>query len=197
MKPMRNKTNWLLALGAVLIWAQALAAPVPSLVTAARAQVGVTVTYDPAYVRLGFPGGDVPADRGVCTDVIIRAYRVAHGFDLQQAVNADMRAHFSVYPGIWGLRQTDVNIDHRRVPNLQVFFKRTGQSLPTAANPAIYQPGDLVTQMLPGNLPHIGIVSDRKSADGVPLVIHNIGSGVREEEGLFSYPITGHYRFSP
>jgi uncharacterized protein YijF (DUF1287 family) len=166
------------------------------LVDAARAQIGVTVRYDPAYVQLAFPGGDVPADRGVCTDVVIRAYRATHGFDLQQAVNADMQAHFSAYPRQWGLRRPDRNIDHRRVPNLQVFFQRKGQRLPVSAD-AAYRPGDLVTQMLPGNLPHIAIVSDRKSAAGVPLVIHNIGDGAREEDSLSRFPITGHYRFAP
>jgi uncharacterized protein YijF (DUF1287 family) len=185
----------LLALGVMLAAASA-AAPAP-LVEAARAQIGVTVRYDPAYVRLAFPGGDVPADRGVCTDVVIRAYRAAYGLDLQKAVNADMQARFSAYPKQWGMRQPDSNIDHRRVPNLQVFFQRKGQSLPAGADAAAYRPGDLVTQMLPGALPHIAIVSDRKSATGIPLVIQNIGRGVHEDDSLFGFPITGHYRFAP
>jgi uncharacterized protein YijF (DUF1287 family) len=197
MLKMRLKAGWLLALGIVLAVASVSAASAMPLVDAARTQVGVTVNYDPAYVRLAFPGGDVPADRGVCTDVVIRAYRVAYGFDLQKAVNADMQAHFSAYPKHWGLRQTDHNIDHRRVPNLQVFFQRKGQSLPVSTNPATYQPGDLVTQMLPGDLPHIGIVSNRKSAAGIPLIIQNIGRGVHEDDSLFGFPITGHYRFTP
>ncbi|MDR2188570.1 MAG: DUF1287 domain-containing protein [Azonexus sp.] len=189
--------RWLLTLGALLISMPAVAASAMSLVAAARTQIGVTVIYDSAYVQMAFPGGDVPVDRGVCTDVVIRAYRTVFDFDLQKAVNADMRANFSAYPRHWGLRRTDSNIDHRRVPNLQVFFRRKGQDLSVNANPAVYQPGDLITQILPGNLPHIGIISDRKSVSGVPLVIHNIGHGVKEEDSLFSYRITGHYRFSP
>lgn len=164
-----------------------------SLVVAARRQIGVTVVYDPAYVRLPYPGGDVPASRGVCTDVVIRAFR-ARGLDLQQRVHEDMRAHFASYPQKWGLRGPDSNIDHRRVPNLQAWFARQGWSLTATRNAADYRAGDLVTWMLPGNLPHIGIVSDRKSLTGTPLIIHNIGNGAREDNILFDYPITGHYR---
>jgi uncharacterized protein YijF (DUF1287 family) len=192
----RLPPKWLLVLGFAFAAAVAAAPAVP-LVNAARAQIGVTVNYDPAYVQLVFPGGDVPADRGVCTDVVIRAYRTAHDFDLQKAVNADMQANFSTYPRRWGLRQTDPNIDHRRVPNLQVFFQHRGESLAVDSDPASYRAGDLVTQNLPGNLPHIAIVSDRKSAAGIPLVIQNIGHGVHEDDSLFSFPITGHYRFAP
>ena len=174
--------------------------PVPTqaakLIAAARAQVGVTVRYDPAYTVLVFPGGDVPEDRGVCTDVIVRAYRKAFAFDLQKAVHDDMGKAFASYPKKWGLKSTDRNIDHRRVPNLQTFFTRRNVSLPVMQDASVYRPGDLVTQMLPGNLPHIAIVSDRKNRDGTrPLVIHNIGSGAREEDTLFAFPITGHYRF--
>lgn len=169
-------------------------APHP-LATAARSQVGVTTTYDPAYVSMGYPGGDVPADRGVCTDVVIRALRKAFQFDLQKDVHLDMRAHFSSYPKTWGLRKTDRNIDHRRVPNLRTFFKRRGWSLAATDKPADYLPGDLVTCTVPPNLPHIMIVSDRRSTDGRrPLVIHNIGAGAREEDRLFEFPLTGHYR---
>jgi uncharacterized protein len=163
------------------------------LVVAARRQIGVTVVYDPAYVRLPYPGGDVPASRGVCTDVVIRAFR-AQGVDLQQRVHEDMRAHFAKYPQKWGLRRPDSNIDHRRVPNLQTWFSRQGWSQAATRNAADYRAGDLVTWMLPGNLPHIGIVSDRKSLTGTPLIIHNIGNGAREDNILFDYPINGHYR---
>jgi uncharacterized protein YijF (DUF1287 family) len=190
------RLGWGLVLCLVLAGGPVHAEPAP-LVEAARAQIGVTVSYDPAYVRLGFPGGDVPQDRGVCTDVIVRAYRVAYGFDLQEAVNTDMRPNFSAYPKTWGLDRPDRNIDHRRVPNLQVFFARQGERLSVTTDPMDYQPGDLVTQMLPGNLPHIGIISDRRSASGRPLVIHNIGQGTREEDTLLSFPVTGHYRFAP
>jgi uncharacterized protein len=164
-----------------------------ALVIAARQQIGVTVVYDPAYVRMPYPGGDVPASRGVCTDVVIRAFR-SQGLDLQQRVHEDMRAHFAAYPQKWGLRGPDSNIDHRRVPNLQTWFARQGWSLTASRNAADYRAGDLVTWMLPGNLPHIGIVGDRKSLTRTPLIIHNIGNGTREENILFDYPITGHYR---
>lgn len=165
-----------------------------ALVAAARKQIGVTVIYDPAYVRLPYPGGDVPASRGVCTDVVIRALRTQR-IDLQRRVHEDMRAHFAKYPQKWGLRGPDSNIDHRRVPNLQTWFERQGWSLPVTSRAADYRAGDLVTWMLPGNLPHIGIVSDRRTMlGGAPLIIHNIGRGTREEDILFDHRITGHYR---
>ncbi len=186
-----------LLLGLVL-WGQAAteAASMP-LVEAARSQVGVTLRYDPSYQPLAYPNGDVPAERGVCTDVVIRALRRSHGLDLQQAVHLDMKANFSKYPKHWGLKSTDRNIDHRRVPNLQTWFKRMGYALKVSENPGNYLPGDLVTCTVPSNLPHIMIVSDRKNAAGIPLVIHNIGSGAREEDCLFSYPLTGHFRLPP
>jgi uncharacterized protein len=166
------------------------------LIRAARAQVGVTLRYDPSYTRLTFPNGDVPREIGVCTDVVIRAYRDAFGFDLQSAVNADMKRNFSAYPKIWGLKGADSNIDHRRVPNLRVFLKRKGAELEVSSDGAAYRPGDLVTQNLPGNLPHIGIVSDTmNTAETAPLVIHNIGGGAQIEDTLFAFDITGHYRF--
>jgi uncharacterized protein YijF (DUF1287 family) len=165
------------------------------LVAAAEAQVGVTVTYDPAYVRLPYPGGDVPRDRGVCTDVVIRAYRDAFGIDLQRLVHEDMRANFARYPRAWGLSRPDPNIDHRRVPNLQVFFRRQGRALPADAGPATFAEGDLVTQMLPGNLPHIAVVTGQAGASGAPLVVHNIGGGARLEDRLLDFPVTGRYRF--
>lgn len=171
------------------------AASEPSRLTeAAREQVGVTVTYDPAYVALEFPGGDLPRDRGVCTDVVIRALRDGWGIDLQLAVNRDMKAEFAAYPALWGLSRPDRNIDHRRVPNLQVLLARVGAELPLEDAPTAWRPGDIVTWTLPGGLPHIGIVSDRRTADGTPLILHNIGAGAREEDILFAYPITGHYR---
>jgi uncharacterized protein len=166
------------------------------LITAAEAQVGVTMAYDPAYRKLGFPGGDVPRAAGVCTDVVIRAYRDAFGLDLQQQVNIDMKRSFAAYPKIWGLSRADPNIDHRRVPNLRTFFKRKGAELPVSAVGADYLPGDLVTQMLPRNLPHIAIVSNRLNPDqSRPLVIHNIGGGARIEDTLLTYEITGRYRY--
>lgn len=183
-----------------LILSLALAAPAfagsePSRLTAAaRDQVGVTVTYDPAYTKLAFPGGDIPRDRGVCTDVVVRALRDGWGIDLQLAVNRDMKAEFSAYPQLWGLTATDRNIDHRRVPNLQTLFARIGAEVPLEEGPTPYLPGDIVSWKLPGNLDHIGIVSDRRSADGTPLILHNIGRGAQEEDILFAYPMTGHYR---
>ncbi len=165
------------------------------LISAARGQVGVTTIYDPAYVPLSFPGGDVPRGRGVCTDVIIRAYRDGLGVDLQALVNADMRAAFGVYPRTWGLRTTDRNIDHRRVPNLQTFLSRKGGRLPVSNRAGDWKAGDLVTSLVGGTLPHIGIVSDRVAASGIPLVIHNIGRGTQEEDVLFAHRITGRYRW--
>lgn len=168
------------------------------LVDAALGQVGVTVLYDPAYVRLDYPGGDVPAERGVCTDVVVRAYREAFKVDLQRLVNEDMRAAFSAYPTIWGGKRPDRNIDHRRVPNLETFFKRRGAALDVAGDPATYRPGDLVTQRLPGNLPHIAIVTGRMTPDGRrPLLVHNIGAGAQVEDTLFAFHIAGHFRFPP
>ncbi len=173
----------------------AFAGSEPSRLTAAaRAQIGVTLSYDPGYAALAFPGGDVPRDRGVCTDVVIRALRDAWGIDLQAAVNRDMTADFPAYPALWGLDHTDRNIDHRRVPNLQTLFTRIGASLPLDEGPTPYLPGDIITWKLPGNLDHIGIVSDRRTAEGVPLILHNIGRGAQEEDILFAYPMTGHYR---
>jgi uncharacterized protein YijF (DUF1287 family) len=184
----------------VLLFSLSLAVPAfagsePSRLTeAARDQVGVTTIYDPAYATLDFPGGDIPRDRGVCTDVVIRALRDGWGIDLQLAVNRDMKANFAAYPPLWGLSRTDRNIDHRRVPNLQTLFSRVGAEQPLDELPAPFLPGDIVTWKLPGNLDHIGIVSDQRSADGTPLILHNIGRGAQEEDILFAYPMTGHYR---
>lgn len=167
-----------------------------ALVQAARAQVGVTLHYDSRYSRMAYPGGDVPMDRGVCTDVVIRAYR-ALGLDLQQLVHQDMLKSWSTYPKNWGMKGTDTNIDHRRVPNLAVFFTRHGQTLSASGDPGDYKPGDIVTWRLHSGVPHVGIVSDRRSPDGHPLMLHNIGYGTREEDVLFDFTVTGHYRYLP
>lgn len=165
------------------------------LIAAARAQIGVTVQYDPAYTRLAFPNGDVPRSRGVCTDVLIRAYRDAFGVDLQALVHADMGAAFAAYPRKWGLRGPDRNIDHRRVPNLQAYMTRKGARLPLPATAEGWRPGDIVTSLIGGTLPHIGIVSDRRGGSGNRAVLHNIGGGAREEDALSAHPFTGRYRF--
>jgi uncharacterized protein YijF (DUF1287 family) len=158
--------------------------------------VGVTVSYDPGYARLAYPGGDVPQDRGVCTDVIVRAYRKL-GVDLQVLVHQDMKRAWAAYPNPWRMKSTDRNIDHRRVPNLATFFARHGQVVTDLRDRTRFLPGDIVTWRLASGIPHIGLVSDRKSGSGQPLVLHNIGSGVQEEDVLFSYTMTGHYRYVP
>ena len=153
------------------------------------------VRYDGSYHRLAYPGGDVPAEIGVCTDVVIRAYREL-GIDLQVDVHEEMRAAFDAFPKHWGLRRPDRNIDHRRVPNLRVLFERRGKKLATSRNAADYRTGDLVTWRLAGRLPHIGIVVARRSADGKrPLIVHNVGAGPKLEDVLFEYEMTGHYRY--
>ncbi|KQK27185.1 hypothetical protein AR438_02975 [Chryseobacterium aquaticum] len=153
------------------------------------------VTYDPAYYSIKYPNGDVAANKGVCTDVVIRAYRKL-GIDLQKEVHEDMKKNFSKYPKKFGLKKTDTNIDHRRVPNLMVFFSRFGKSKSTETNASLYLPGDIVTWLLPGNLTHIGIVVNRKSADGKRyLIVHNIGGGQVIEDCLFKFTITGHYQY--
>jgi uncharacterized protein len=165
------------------------------LILAAKEQALTPVTYDGSYTRIAYPNGDVPADRGVCTDVLIRAYRKV-GIDLQLEVHEDMKAAFDAYPRRWGLSRPDPNIDHRRVPNLQVFFKRKGFEFAVSGKSDAYRPGDIVTWMLPGNLPHIGLVTDERSPDGSrPLIVHNIGRGPETEDMLFDYVITGHYRY--
>lgn len=164
------------------------------LILDARSQVGVTLSYDPLYRQLDYPGGDVPLATGVCSDVVIRALR-AQGLDLQKSVHEDMRAHFAAYPKNWGLKRPDRNIDHRRVPNLMTWFQRQGMALKVSDKPADYRAGDIVTWDLGRGLGHIGIVSDRASSAGVPLILHNIGRGTQEEDLLFAYRITGHYRF--
>ena len=164
------------------------------LVSAARKQIGVTVRYVSDYQRIAYPNGDVPREQGVCIDVVIRALRDARKIDLQKLVHEDMKANFAKYPQNWGLKKTDTNIDHRRVPNLQCYFKRKGYALKVTTKANDYRPGDFVTCTVAGRLPHIMLVSDRKSKNGTPLVIHNIGQGTQEDDSLFAYPITGHYR---
>mgnify|MGYP003320815086 FL=1 len=153
----------------------------------------MTTIYDPAYVGLAYPGGDVPEDRGVCTDVVIRAMRKGKAMDLQQLVHEDMRSAFDQYPKNWGLKKTDKNIDHRRVPNLRCYFKRQGFAVGKTGGRQNFKPSDLVTCLV-GNRPHIMIVSDRVADEGTPLIIHNIGSGTKEEDRLFQYELTCHYR---
>lgn len=169
-----------------------------ALVAAAIERTRHRIVYDGSYRALGYPGGDVPGDIGVCTDLVIRAYRSGLGIDLQKVVHEDMSRAFGAYPQIWGLDRPERNIDHRRVPNLETFFTRHGRSLAVSDDPDAYRPGDLVTWRLPGNLPHIGIVTDRRSADGRrPLIAHNIGRGPQLEDMLFAYPISGHFRYLP
>lgn len=153
------------------------------------------VVYDPAYVVIPYPGGDVPKNKGVCTDVVIRAYRKL-GIDLQKKVHEDMKANFNIYPRNWGLRRPDTNIDHRRVPNLMKFFSRHGKVLPITQRSEDYAPGDIVCWNLGGAITHIGIVSAKKSAStNRYLIIHNIGGGQTLDDCLFRFTIIGHYRY--
>lgn len=153
------------------------------------------VRYDPSYFRINYPNGDVPSDKGVCTDVIIRTYRKL-GIDLQKEVHEDMQSHFSLYPKNWGTTHTDKNIDHRRVPNLMTFFTRLGTSKPLTKNASDYLPGDIVCWNLGGAVTHIGIVIKQKSKDGRrPLIVHNIGGGQVMEDCIFNFKIIGHYRY--
>lgn len=177
--------------------APAAAAPRPAspraaaLIAAARRQIGVTRAYDPAYSVLAFPNGDVPRARGVCTDVVIRAYRDALSLDLQAEVHRDMARTFSAYPRRWGLRRPDRNIDHRRVPNLEVFWHRAGARLPLGG----WQPGDVFSSIVGERLPHTGVISDRVSPLGNPMVIHNIGRGTQEEDILAAGRMIGRFRW--
>ncbi len=191
-----NRAMKLRSLLFLALAASASAAPLDDFLAGARGQIGVTLEYDPAYVTLAYPGGDVPMTGGVCTDVIVRAFRKV-GLDLQQAVHEDMAKSFSAYPQQWGLRKPDANIDHRRVLNLARYFERQGKKLPVTKEAADYKPGDLVTCIVPPHLPHIVIVSEKTSAADPQrhLIIHNIGNGAREEDRLFEFEITGHYRW--
>jgi len=153
------------------------------------------VQYDGTYYKIPYPNGDVPKDKGVCTDVVIRSYRKL-SIDLQKEVHEDMVKNFEKYPKKWGLKSPDSNIDHRRVPNLQTFFTRKGEVKPATTKAGDYKPGDIVTWMLTGNLPHIGLVVNKKSLKGYGyMVVHNIGSGQEIEDCLFDHKITGHYRY--
>lgn len=163
------------------------------LIVSARTQIGVTTKYDPAYVALAYPGGDVPRDRGVCIDVIIRAYREAFNFDFQKHVHEDMSAHFAAYPKRWGLSRTDRNIDHRRVPNIETWLERHGHEMPARD----WQPGDLLTCRVGGTLPHIGILSSRKDRHGRWKAIHNIGLGTLEDSRIWAYEAQRRFRFLP
>ena len=160
----------------------------------ARQQIGNTLFYDPAYVRLTYPGGDVPQERGVCSDVVIRALR-SQKVDLQKLVHEDMAKNFAEYPQKWKLKRPDSNIDHRRVPNLETWFSRHDKTRPTSKNPSDYQAGDIVSWRLDNGLAQIGVVSDGFARDGTPLVIHNIGAGAQEEDVLFNWRMVGHYRY--
>ncbi len=165
------------------------------LVAAAFTQIGRTIRYDPSYAGLKYPMGDIPREAGVCSDVIIRAYRDAFGIDLQRLVHEDMSRAFDDYPKKWGLKKPDSNIDHRRVYNLNRYLRRAGHEITGSRQPADFKPGDIVSQLLPGNLTHIVIISDRLAADGItPMVIHNIGAGTRLENRLFEFEIIGHFR---
>jgi uncharacterized protein YijF (DUF1287 family) len=168
------------------------------LIAAAEDQIGETIVYDPGYSVIAYPMGDIARSRGVCTDVVIRAYRDAFGLDLQRLVHEDMAKNFSAYPQDWGLKRPDASIDHRRVPNLKAYLTRRGARLLAGERPDDFRPGDLVTQVLPGNLAHIAIVSHRPNADHSRLlVVHNIGRGARIEDTLLAFTITGQFRLPP
>src|SRR6478672_2932226 len=163
------------------------------LSNAALSVIDPNVIYDPSYISIKYPNGDVPKNKGVCTDVVIRAYRKL-GIDLQKEVHEDMVKNFTLYPNLkkWGLRKTDTNIDHRRVPNLEIFFGRKGKILPVSKNANDYKTGELVTWMINGKLPHIGIVTHKKTPDGKrPMLVHNVGGGQVLEDCLFSYDLVG------
>jgi uncharacterized protein YijF (DUF1287 family) len=199
---MIDRRSFLLGTLGLAACAAAPASPPPlpatraqKLIAAARKQLGVTLHYDSAYTALAFPNGDVPREKGVCTDVVIRAYRDAFALDLQALVNQDMRAAFSAYPRKWGLKGPDRNIDHRRVPNLRTWLTRRHAELPIPRDGAGWQAGDIFTSVVGGTGTHIGLVSDRMGPRG-PLIIHNIGDGAHEEDALLDWPITGRYRWA-
>jgi uncharacterized protein len=201
------RASAVLLLAAVVGWPLGAQSPSPNqsapkqfvqkLVAAAIERTQHTVRYDPAYVSIPYPNGDVPAGTGVCTDEVIRSYR-AVGIDLQKEVHEDMQRNFHAYPNQsrWRLSHPDTNIDHRRVPNLMVFFSHKGEALKISIDDADYAPGDLVTWDLGGSVPHIGIVVDQKAPQsGRHLIVHNIGQGPKMEDVLFQWRITGHYRY--
>jgi uncharacterized protein YijF (DUF1287 family) len=167
------------------------------LAVAAISIIDPTIDYDPSYFSIKYPNGDIPKNKGVCTDVIIRTYRKL-GIDLQKEVHEDMKTNFSQYPNLkkWKMTKTDTNIDHRRVPNLEVFFERKGTKLPVSKNAEDYKTGEIVTWMINGKLPHIGIITNKKSYDGERnLIVHNVGNGQVLEDCLFSYQIVGHFKY--
>jgi uncharacterized protein YijF (DUF1287 family) len=167
------------------------------LSNAALSIIDSSIEYDPSYFSIEYPNGDIPKNKGVCTDVIIRSYRIL-GIDLQKEIHEDMIANFSAYPNLqkWGMTKTDTNIDHRRVPNLEVFFERNGQELPITQNPKDYKTGEIVTWIINDKLPHVGIITSKKSTDGKRnLIVHNVGNGQVLEDCLFKYKIAGHYRY--
>jgi len=164
---------------------------------AAIAIIDPKIIYDPSYFSIKYPNGDIPKNKGVCTDVIIRSYRKL-GIDLQKEVHEDIKSHFSKYPNLkkWGMTKTDSNIDHRRVPNLAIFFERKGTKLAVSKSANDYKTGEIVTWLINNKLPHIGIITDRKSNDGKRnLIVHNVGNGQVLEDCLFSYTIVGHYKY--
>ena len=164
---------------------------------AAIAIIDPNIIYDPSYFAIKYPNGDVPKNKGVCTDVVIRSYRKL-GIDLQKEVHEDMKSHFSLYPNLkkWGMTKTDSNIDHRRVPNLEIYFARKGTKLVVSKNAKDYKTGEIVTWLINNKLPHIGIITNRKSVDGKRnLIVHNVGNGQVLEDCLFSYTIVGHYKY--
>lgn len=165
------------------------------LSNAALSIINPEIVYTPNYVAIQYPNGDVPAATGVCSDVVIRAYRKL-GVDLQKKVHEDMKSNFPTYPNKWNLKQTDTNIDHRRVPNLEIFFTRKGEKLPVSNEANDYKTGEIVTWLINGKLPHIGIVTHKKSPDGKrPMLVHNVGEGQVLEDCLFAYEIVGHYKY--
>ena len=194
MKSIRLISVCLLLLGSILATAQKTTFT-SKLSNAAISLTKNPVVYDPTYFKISYPMGDVPAGKGVCTDVVIRAYRKLN-IDLQRLVHEDMMLHFNTYPNRWGLKRTDSNIDHRRVPNLMVFFNRFGRSLPRTLVPTDYHTGDIVCWDLGGGITHIGIVIENRSKDGKRhLIVHNIGGGQVMEDCLFNWKIIGHYRY--
>ncbi len=197
-----SRRTLLTAFGCLLLPQAAFALPTPTrvkgLLKATRAQIGVTTSYDEAYRKLAYPMGDAPRATGVCTDVIIRAYRDAFGVDLQRLVHEDMTAHFGSYPNNWGLSAPDSNIDHRRVPNLKAFWKRQGAEKVLDRKSMRFSPGDIITMYFPDdqNLPHVVIATDKFSADGKrSIVLHNYGEGTQEEDMLADGVIDGRYRY--
>jgi hypothetical protein len=171
------------------------ATPLERVIADSIEQTTKTRLYDPSYVKLDYPNGDAPIDRGVCADVIVRAFRKGD-VDLQKEIHEDMKNHFAKYPRKWGAKKPDKNIDHRRVPNLMTWFERQGKSLPISKEAKDYLPGDVVCWELDNGLSHIGLVSEIKVKDqDCYAVVHNIGSGAQLEDALFAWKIIGHYRY--